>query len=320
MGAYTTVVEAVTVLRVSERADGVSMTDHNARDEPDEITVAFERCFERLDLMIQAYRTYSKELVPRLSREQLPPLIPFATRPALGPPRWDGLSLFLIHFNVGAFAEDELNADARDALNLYLEALSRDHPFVLFSEWSLDAEIAFRVEGRFGDCIVDAETAVETLLDALLSVLLWEDSVDPEEAAREAFSMPFARRVRTQFPPRLGGDWRTRGGRVLTRWYEDLARVRHRVVHSGYRPSREEAAAGMDAAAEVESFVRGRVLDRRDDYPRTTLILLARPGLERAGLWQGNIRRFAEEVADTEPGWFESIRSWREAVDEALNR
>lgn len=309
VGAYITVVEAVTPVTASD-----------PDPDSDAFTDAFERCFEQIDQTISAYRLYARQPVPRLTREQLPPIIPFATRPLLSAEGWHGLSLFFLHLNVGAVRPEELDEAELETFNLYLETVSRGHPLALYSEKSLDAETALKKEGRFGDAVVHAQTSIEILLDALLALLVWEEGKTPDEAAAEEFQdAGFQKRVRTHFHTRLGGDWRTEGGDVLTRWAEHVAAMRHRVVHAGYRPTREEARLAVAVAGEVEKFVRHRVIDRRNTYPRTALLMLGRPGLERAGVWAGRIQRFAER-ADSEPPWIESFASWRGEMDDARSQ
>ena len=302
LGAYTTVVEAVTPL---------------SRHRDDAMTDAFEQCFGHIDTFVRAYRLYSRQVMPSLTRERLAPLIPYATRTLVGEPRWGDVGLFLLHENVGPQAAETLDTSELDVFNVFQEVTSRNHPFVLFAERSLDARVAFSRDGRFGDVVINIQTSIEVLLDALLSLLLWEEGMSPEEAARDVFSDDgFAKRVRTHFHARLGGDWRTESGGAMTVWAVDVARMRGRVVHSGYRPSREEAQQALDTAQRVEDFVRQRVAHVRTRYPRTALLLLGRPGLERIGVWSGQIREFAER-AEEEPDWLGSFRDWRDALNDA---
>jgi len=48
---------------------------------------------------------------------------------------------------------------------------------------------------------------------------------------------------------------------------------------------------------------------------------LGREGLERRGLWAGQIKRFSEEVAPTEPNWRDSFTAFHRAfLAERLTR
>jgi hypothetical protein len=179
----------------------------------------------------------------------------------------------------------------------------------------LDAYVSLERDGRFGDAVVSAQTGMEVLLDGLLALMLWEEGVTPEDAAAGPFSdIGFEKRVRTHFHRRLGGNWSTTGRGVMSEWAREVARMRGRVVHSGYRPSANEARRALDITVRVDAFIRKRVMERRNVYPRTTLLLLGRPGLERAGVWRGRIKEFAER-ADLEPDWIASFAAWRTDLD-----
>ncbi len=90
------------------------------------------------------------------------------------------------------------------------------------------------------------------------------------------------------------------------------------MVHGGYRPRRTEAAAAVRAVLGFEKHIYDRLVVRRNEYPRSTLMTVAEQGLRKRDLWGGQIRRFAEEVAPTEPPWRESNRTWRDRMVTAL--
>jgi hypothetical protein len=48
---------------------------------------------------------------------------------------------------------------------------------------------------------------------------------------------------------------------------------------------------------DLERFVFDRLAERRNVYPKVTLLTIGEPGLRRRGLWSGKIKRFGEETA-----------------------
>jgi hypothetical protein len=87
----------------------------------------------------------------------------------------------------------------------------RGHPLVAYGEMSQESYRALEQEGDYRRAVTYAQTAVEILLDRVLALMLWEEDEDPTQTAETIFSSSFPKRVRTHFPPRLGGDWNTRG-------------------------------------------------------------------------------------------------------------
>jgi hypothetical protein len=299
---YRTVVEAVTPIdfRRGERA----------------VSDAFDACLEKLEDLVRAYRNYSHLPIHHISRERLPPFAVFITRTLENPPEWaEGLSLMILHMNNPGVTLPDLEDDELRELNTFLSAIVRNHPLVAFAERSVDADVALTLDGDYADALVQLQISAEVLLDGVLTLMLWEEGTAPEDAIG-IFDESLAKRLRTHYGPRLGGDWNPQTSGPLARWRSDISYVRGRVVHAGYRPTIDEARKAAEALAAVEDFVKGRLADRRMRYPRTTLLTLGRPGLERRGVWSGQIKEFAER-ADDEPDWLGQYAVWREAFDKA---
>jgi hypothetical protein len=297
---HTTVVEAVTVLDPAEE---------------DPMTEAFERCFGLIGSVLRSYRTYAKVSMPSLTRERLPPLLLYATRTAASPPEWGGLGLFLLHTNVDYVPEPMTKAEL-DEMQGYMMVLSREHPLALFSDFSLEAQVALERDGRYGEAISLIQTSMEVLFDGVLGLLLWETKSDPEEVARRIFRGSLFRRVTAQLAPRLGGDWSVEGEAPIAQWRAAIARPRNRIVHTGYRPSYDEAVRARTAGGRVEEFLMERLVEQRRSYPRTALLLVSERGLRRRGGMDRFMREFVAR-ADEEPDWLASFRDWRSAVDQA---
>lgn len=81
-------------------------------------------------------------------------------------------------------------------------------------------------------------------------------------------------------------------------------------MHGGYQPTRAEAQGLIDLAHDFERFTFDRLTARANTYPRGTLMLVARSGLEKRGRYNGRIKQFSEQVAPLEPSWSGSFSAW----------
>lgn len=189
--------------------------------------------------------------------------------------------------------------------------LARDH--------LIDANRLLHHEGEYGRAVVAAATAVEVMTDSVLSALMWEEhrmdpnSASPEQAAEGFEEGRSAHRVVSALAPRLGGDW-TSPASAFQRWRAAGGRLRNRVVHGGYAPTRSEGKAAVDLAEQLQRYLFDRVSERANRYPRVTLMLVAQSGLEKRGLYAGRIKRFHEEKAPVEDSWIDSFAAWHQRL------
>lgn len=320
--ALWTVVEAATSMPKSEMHDGPMIDSYRTvihvstllinGESEDGIRIAFDRCFERIRQFCRAYRTTSHQLISPVTLSRLPLGLPYAV--AKLDERFSGITgwLQLHYFFPDLQPRDPLESDEIERLHVVIERQSMNDPF-LSSQWQSDE--ARRLMNRSGDksdAVVHAHLAAEIFLDGVLLYMLWETGTSPQEAAK-LFDDGLAKRVRRDYAPRLGGNWNPSSG-PMSAFKKDLLHLRGRVVHSGYEPSTEEAETALDAYLQIVEFVKNRLADKRLTYPRTTLMVLGRPGLERMGLWKGWMEAFMSDARD-EPQWSTSFRDWRDAVD-----
>jgi hypothetical protein len=299
-----TIIEAVTLLLPSE---------HDASP----IVEALHRCMESFTEFSRVYRLSNKLAMHPITYERLPPTVFWATRKLANEKgnQWDqGFELLVFPTRMpGRTHHPELGEEGLQKLKVFYEHYRGGNPMIPYSERTLDARLSFDSLGDYTNCVIQCQTAVEVLFDALLSLLLWEEKMEPKRVAREIFSDKLHKRVRTHFGPRLGGDWNTKGRGAVGRWAQYLVPLRNRTVHTAHRPTRSEASNALAVVTDLDDFFRARLADKRSSYMRTALMVLGRPGLERQGVWSGKIRRFAER-ADEEPNWDHSFRQWQEQV------
>lgn len=324
-----TVVEAVTPWD-SIRDIPTEDVHHPAHWTPENDT--FTRCLFAAREVVRAYRqksgvpcelpsyvvTPSPVLIFSAEGETkfVPEYDAYVTRPTES---WQGPSLVLLdHLN----QLDPVRHEAFDQQDLYEmrrwgESQLQRSPLILWRERWIEAQRCHKVLGEEGLAVVQANTSCETLLDVVLGLLLWEESVTPQEAAEEYANQKTMARINKSLQPRLGGNWSTAQGPV-SKWFHHTYRLRHKVVHGGYLPTIKEASLALEGAFQFHNFLFDRIADSRTKYPRTALLTLAEPGLRSRDLWSGQIKRFAKEVAPNEPSWESSFTPWYQALVEEV--
>jgi hypothetical protein len=301
---FTTVVEAVTpFIRDKDQNDDAA------------ITLAFDRCLEEVNFLQRAYLLTTHRLKVRtVSRQVLPPVVPMGMRNLLTG-QWSGPAPFWVNVGLNLpFGTTALEQSQYEQLIAIMGRLRAKDPFAQSSDWSHHARQFHDLDGNYALAVVASYTASELLLDGLLLLMAWEEGLQRKDS-KEWFDFGLPTRIRRYYASRLGGVWDiTKGEFPIGQWYSQLGRVRHRVVHTGYRPSEQDSRQGLDAFGVLEDFLKRRAAAKRLLYPRTALLFLGQPGLTRLGLYNGKIRRFAEEQALVEPGWLASYRQWLESA------
>lgn len=197
--------------------------------------------------------------------------------------------------------------------------LQAGSPAPLAREHLIEANRLLHHEGEYGRAVVAAATAVEVMTDSVLSALMWEEhrtepgAVGLAQAAESFEEGRSAYRVVSALAPRLGGDWASPDS-AFQRWRSAGSRLRNRIVHGGYAPSRAEAQEAIALADQLQRFLFDRVSAQANRYPRVTLMFVAQSGLETRGLYAGQIRRFNEEQAPVEDSWIDSFAAWHQRL------
>lgn len=313
-GAYRTVVEAVTFVA---RSDDLFAS----ADKPEPLT----RCINVLTGYHRAYRVATRAHVPELTYERIHPAVLWFRRPALEPgarPEPAGMIL-LENNNVPIDDPTPISHDDVDYLTAGQVRAAAGDPFMVYAERRLEAEIEAVTNGRPRESVVQASIAAEVLLGAILGLAMWEEHLAgtlTTEGAAEILAAPLAVRVRTQYNNRLGGTWSPDTG-LVRRWQTHIADVRHRVVHAGFEPTKQQAYAAMDALIALEHFLGDRLAIRWRTYPRTAWLFLGTLGFRQRGknkLRQAQDWAAAEEMNLVE--WIRDYQAWREQVNALVVR
>ena len=89
-------------------------------------------------------------------------------------------------------------------------------------------------------------------------------------------------------------------------------------MHAGYRPSEQEAWESVGVLGDLEDYLKDLLSsDRnRNRYPRTALMYLGRPGLQRRGKYFGKIKKLDEASLDGD--WTGELIDFRTWLDQQI--
>jgi hypothetical protein len=266
----------------------------------------------------EAHQAVTSHPTRLMTRETLPPLVPFARRriddaqvEAGEQPAWpDALEIFFTHLPA-AELHVPLDEPGLTRLHAWIQHLQPGQPFRQFA-LHRNAALRARCTGDLMQAVFSSAVACEVMLADVLAFLLWEDCIKPRDAVT-IVNQPFAKKLNAEYSVRLGGDWDQTGTGPVATYVRDLLTLRHRVVHAGHLPDHTEAAKALSAATDLELFIGDRLAQRGRRYPVTAAQYLGEAGLRR----RGRFSRFIEQLMHdpTEPPWRTTFMRWRRALD-----
>ncbi len=289
---------------------------------------AFDRCLEELAKLETSYILTAKDLRYKpTTRQSCFPACPFAT---LDPrtDEWNPIGSFVINAAEGRapIGPAPLDDDGLFQLGVRVMLITKGSPLITFSERSVAAHRAYRIDGDYATAILNCYTSGEVLLNTLLLMMGWEELTfdNPSPITRTEIISWFSgrstleSRVRAHFHRRLRG-WDTENReKALYQWLDEVALLRNRVVHTGYRPNEKVTVRALDALRDLEVFIKEVFIDdrNRNRHPRTALMFFGVPGLMRRNCYHGKIKRIAED--STEPDWLSSFVSFQRSLDDQI--
>lgn len=288
-------------------------------DLDDPLSAAFDRGLYHLREFQRAYYTATRIPVRLTTREQLPPVVPFAIRTITSSnDEWpQHLSIFHLNTNLEPLIRGELLDECEiERVHQALEAQPGYWVFASFLDQWRRAHNALEAEGDYQASVIYAAIAAEVLLDDLLSHLVWEEGVRPEDAGG-VFQDGLAKRVRSQYHPRVGGTWNSNGGGPIKSWYRDIAALRHRVVHAAYEPTIDEARVSLQALKSLQDFIVSRLTSDANirRYPRTAMAFIGRDGLQHLGQWMSRLEDLQGDP--NEPPWVATFARWKATMQKS---
>jgi hypothetical protein len=231
------------------------------------LTEVFELMVSKLNSLITAYMVVTKDYrVHPVSTE----MFEFGSLyRIIDPAKWKDAArgLFLLHWQV-PFEKPELPTDLQERIVSYTTVVDNGlNPFVLTEELSLTARRQL-LTGSFREAVISAQTAVETLLTGVLARAMAGEGAAEDSIDQFMQDVPFMRRVRTEYHPRFGGDWKLdQPTSQIGEWYNATYQLRNRIVHAGHQPTRLEAAAAVEAAQSFRRYVVSLIKASKNEYP-----------------------------------------------------
>ncbi|WP_370185135.1 hypothetical protein [Rhodococcus wratislaviensis] len=300
---HRTIVEAVTF--VASTDDLIATAT-----KPDPLT----RCLDALFEFHRAYRVAAKTPTEELTYAQLFPLIAtFRRRVDDDKVTPDGTMHLSDNIRFGALAEHIGNVDF-ELVAAQLSRLRLGDPVMSFLERRVDAHYELSVKGNFGGAIVQLAIACEVILDGLLGMVLWEGGVSDADAAT-IFSLDITPRLKNEYAPRLGGNWALDTG-ILSSWFDDVAGMRNRVVHGGYRPTFVEARCASESVDSLAKSIGDRLVDKFRDYPKTAWLFLGPKGFEDRNRLTRRVREWIDvQQPNAVLDWVREYSEWRDKVN-----
>jgi hypothetical protein len=221
-------------------------------------------------------------------------------------------------------ARDDLSPEQISEVRYRTLLAQAGDPNVTVEHWRRLAFRARHVDGDYAAAAVFAQTTSEVFFDAVLQSLIWEDNrsasesaVDEAEIARLfARDISFLTRLKgnNTFACRLKQGWYVKEpGNALKDLEVEVTWLRNQVVHTGYRPTEDEAARSfevLDAAISFAVHAISRECNRAN-YPITLLMLAGRERLEQRGLYKGKVR---EKIEVLPPDWRKDFYEFRERI------
>lgn len=256
-----------------------------------------------------SYHAVTRRPLTVMTRELLPPFVPYVVRTMSQIADKQPTEVKFLMTNPGALDSRVVPTIEPGQAEAVFKAGNRDPALLAYLDLHQQGSVSLFRRGNTREAVVMMAAAAEALLNIVLCHMRWEDGLTPEESALR-WPQGLASRVKTLFPQLLGGDWDTTGQRPVGSWARDVAAVRHRVVHGGYLPSKEEAERSLESVEDLLGFIGDRLVYGRNlrRYPRTASELLNEHGLRRRNRYPQWLQALQEDP--TEPAWHECFGAW----------
>jgi hypothetical protein len=333
IGTWHTVADVITT---EDSPDGPASTWDGRPQNLGPRQDAVMRAVDSTNRIARAVRLAGQNRVIVPTYERMPPLVMWLSAVA---PYVDGLLglpadsawtlrgvMRLEHTNIQGAEVTDLQEQQRlqQESTFWDRCLDAGSPAPLAREHLLEAQHLHHHQGEYAKAVIVAATAVEVMCDSVLSALLWEEHwVDAAAPGTDEIASWFeegtaSRRATMHLLPRLKGDWASANS-PWQLWRSKGSGLRNRIVHAGYQPERAEAQEVLDNVDILQSFIFDRLSAQAAKYPRVTLMLVTRAGLESRGLYRGKVKRFDENRATAEPSWLEQFGPWHQRLIKTAN-
>lgn len=287
-------------------------------EEGQAVSDAFDRCLEELQTFMRAYGAVTRD--PRFrstTRQTCRVAVPMTMQHPVTN-EYGYLQTFHVNWGAGGtlpYPPEEL--DERDQLLFgirFHRALLGD-PLTPYLERARVAQRSYLIDGDYPTTVVATYTAAEVLLNGLLLLMAWEEGLARDDTLPWfAARTEYLSRVGGQVVPRLGGNWSSPPTTGMMGRLRDLSDARNRIVHRADLPNEPAAKEALATGKALETMVKQRLAERRLAYPKTCMLFLGVPGLEKLYRLDGRMRRWIERHGEYRPEWIIDYVAWRDSV------
>jgi hypothetical protein len=164
----------------------------------------------------------------------------------------------------------------------------------------------------------------ESYLQIVIRLLWWESGKTANDAAKilTKRGTTTSSLIKSALSPVLGnkGDvWSQDSlGTPLNLWRRNVADLRNRSIHAGYRPTKDEMNLSLNSLTELAQFVSEKIVSKSKDYPLTALMIVTKEFFEKNAT--NAARQHAENTLDDmqdDPAHL--FEAWLKDVESAIS-
>jgi len=278
---------------------------------------AFDRSIEELARLLRVCRIHLHDpTIPLVGRDSLPGGVFYIIRYGddeddVLNERHQGILMVNLGHTIPSDVRDDIDANTfKDILVRYRRWMQGDPLFSADDQFQRGMRARW-MEADAQGAVVAFYTAIEIFCNGLLGLCQWESGGTREELLHWLENEGFDKRLRDRFHGFLGGNWNMESKSSPLHRLNRVARMRHRVVHAAYEPTLDEVDEAIAAYEDLAEFAKDRLVDSRYRFPRTAMLLLGEPGMERKKAWTKKFRRLIEELIE-EDEWITTYKAWRQ--------
>ena len=294
----------------------------------DTLTRALDYLLEKIRELQQMYYLVTRVPVTLVTRERLPMSVPVVVREVMVRERGREtvlygslIDFFLFRVNDGStsvlcFAPQEKFAKKQLKQMTSSERLWPG-PFAVYANFRREAAIA----ERSGNWLVASAlngAAAEAFLRDLHVTLMWDEGLEPAQAAQEMRLMiSITSLVKKAFHHRIGGVWDLAKEGPLRDWRCHTAGLRDRVLHMGYNVDVEDVEKSFDAMENLDTYVVSLLKRKVGRYPCAIMFLLRYGGVRHPDKFYYKAWDLAT-ASFYGPNPAETFGAWRREVERLL--
>lgn len=291
--------------------------DFDHRDLQKALSDAFDRSMEELSRLLRVIRIHVQDpTIPLVGRDSLPGGVIYIIRYGnngndILTERYQGILMVNLGHTIPSDVRDEVDVKTfSDAMMRYSGWMRGDPIFSAEDQFQRGMRARW-VEADSQGAVIAFYTAIEIFCNGLLGLCQWESGGTRDDLVDWLENEGFNKRLRDRFHGFLGGNWDPKSSSSPIHALDGVAQVRHRVVHVAYEPTLDEVDNASEAYRQIAEFAKDRLVACRYQLPRTTVLVLGKPGLERKKVLSKKFQRLIDKLTEEED-WLATYKIWRQ--------